>query len=289
MTQALDTAFWQAIVAADCAIPEGHSAQSLTPQLLQMIGSPDPVLRDEIAYLVFARWIVRDQHYGAAELRALIDTLTANLRYFIRDIDTDTVLLRSFSALILSLIAYYDVQAPFLTVEELQSLLDHALTYLAEERDLRGYVDGIAWIHATAHTADLLKFLARNPKTGEAEHLRILNAIADKLLGPWRYVYVHDEDERLVMVVHDLLKRETLHHVVIIGWLERLREWKGAIPLGGPFDPAIHAPYMNTKNFVRSLYLMLQLWASLDERYADLERETLKVTRAFSAAVVYQT
>lgn len=254
-----------------------------------MIGSPDPALRDEIAYIVFARWIVRDQHYAPDELRQLIGTLTVNLRYFIGDTDTDTVLLRSFSALILSLIAYYDVQTPFLTSDEIHHLLDHALTYLAEEQDLRGHVDGIGWVHATAHTADLLKFLARNPKTDESDHLRIINAIADKLLSVTHAVYVHDEDERLVMVAHEVLKRETLHSVVIYGWLERFREWKGAIPLGGAFDPALHAPYMNSKNFIRSLYLMMEMWAALDERYQDLERETLKVARAFSAAVVYQT
>ena len=39
-----------------------------------------------------------------------------------------------------------------------------ALAYLAAELDLRGIEPRVGWIHATAHTADLLKFLARNPR-----------------------------------------------------------------------------------------------------------------------------
>jgi hypothetical protein len=283
----VDKAFWQSIVQNDCAVPEGYTVQQLTPQLLELLGSPDPELRDDVAYLVFARWIVRDERYTPDEIRNLIKTLTTNLKYNIIEQGGDSTLLRSFSALTLSLIAYYDVQKPFLTTEEVDGLLQAGLEYLAAERDLRGYVPGIGWIHATAHTADLLKFLARNPKTEGGAHLQILSAIADKLMQPIAYVYIHDEDERLTLVVSDVLKRGTLNHQAIIGWMERFREWKAQSRSDGIFDPTVHAPYTNIKTFMRSVYFVVQWLAQQDEQYRDLEQEALKLIRYYGIGTIY--
>ena len=41
------------------------------------------------------------------------------------------------------------------------------MAYLLDETDRRGYVPGLGWINATAHAADLLKFLVRNPFTDD--------------------------------------------------------------------------------------------------------------------------
>jgi hypothetical protein len=95
-----DTSFWKALVNADCAVPTGYTVAELTPHLLRLLGSPDPFLRDDVAYLVFARWIVRDQHYKVDSLRDLIKQLTMNLHVGLGEQGTESVLLRSFSALV---------------------------------------------------------------------------------------------------------------------------------------------------------------------------------------------
>ena len=41
---------------------------------------------------------------------------------------------------------------------------------------MRGLEPGIGWIHATAHTADLLKFLARDGRFTVADQRRLLEA-----------------------------------------------------------------------------------------------------------------
>ena len=92
---------------------------------------------------------------------ALVTTLATSLRAGIGEAGTDTVLLRSFSALDLSILAALELQDPALDDSGYRGLLDDALAYLAAERDLRGIDPRVGWIHATAHTADLLKFLAR--------------------------------------------------------------------------------------------------------------------------------
>jgi hypothetical protein len=283
----MDKTFWQSIVQNDFRVPEGYTIQALTPQLLEMLASPDAELRDEVAYLTFARWIVRDEQYTPDALRNLIRTLTMNLKTEIIDQGENSSLLRSFSVLVLSLIAYYDIQKPFLSEEELRDLLEAGLDYLASERDLRGYVPGLGWVHATAHTADLLKFIARNPKSEAGAHLQILSGIADRLMQPVAHVYIHDEDERLTMAVVDALKRKTLTHMSVVGWLERFREWKAKSRNDGDFDPTIHAPYTNIKNFIRSLYFSLQWMAQQDEEYRELEQEALKVVRYYGMGTIY--
>lgn len=283
----MDKAFWQAIAANDCALPEGYTVQQLTPQLLEMLSSPDPELRDDIAYLVFARWILRDEHYSPDQLRDLSRTLATNLKSGIIEQGENSTLVRSFSALTLSIIAYYDLQNPFMTQDEIRALLTAGLDYLTAEHDLRGYVPGLGWVHATAHTADLLKFLARNPRTEIGEHLQILSGIADKLTQPTAYVYVHDEDERLTLAVIDIFKRGEVSHSAITGWLERFREWKAQMRNDEGFDPTIHAPYTNIRNFLRSVYLAVQWMAQQDEQHRDLEHDLLKIVRYYSVGTIY--
>jgi hypothetical protein len=258
----MDKSFWQNIVNADFAVPDGQTVASLTPELLDFLGSTDIEVRDPFGYTVLAHWIVRDGHYSPDDLRAMRDQLIANLDQGIGENGTDSVFLRSFSVLILSLIVYRDNLHPFLTESEIADLLDHTLRYFAAEQDLRGFLVETGWAHTVAHTADTLKFLARNLKTTREQHKRILNAIADKLLLPVTYVYIHSEDERLVSAVIDVLKRQMLSIDEWQAWLDRFTAWKNSWQ-PGDFVPTIHAPWWNAKNFLRSLYFRLDSVANL--------------------------
>lgn len=286
MSEIYDHAFWQTLIQRGYAVPDDKSAADLTPHLLELLGSPDPTLRDGVAYEVLANWIIEKQLYTPDELRDLLLPLKANLLDGIGEVGRASVLKRSFSVLVLSLIAYYDVHHPFLRTGELRDLLDAALEYLDAEKDVPGYVPDLGWLHAVAHTADLLKFLARNPLLDGGDHLKILTGIAAKLAQPQTHVYIHDEDERLTMAVLDVLKRGTLSPMVLNGWLEGFREWKRTMP-SGAFDPLSHAPYLNQKNFLRSLYLTLQLLADKDETFKPVETEALRVVRFYGIGTIY--
>lgn len=276
----MDKVFWQAVVTADFAVPAGHTVAELTPELLDFLGSTDIEVRDPFGYTVLAHWIIRDECYSPAELRSMRDKLLANLDVGLGENGTDTVFLRSFSILILSLIVYYDNQKPFLSETEITDLLDHALRYFAAEQDLRGFVPIKGWAHSAAHTADVLKFLARNTKTTAADHERILNALADKLLLPVVYWYVHSEDERLVSAVIDVLKRETLPTEKWQAWLDRFVEWKNSWQ-AGDFVPTIHAPWLNTKNFLRSLYFRLDWVDDLPAPATELRPKINEVLKLY--------
>src|SRR5262245_51043081 len=115
--------FWQAIVANKFELPDGTTAAQLAPELLANLGSPDPELRDDLSETILTSWIFRKKLLGPADLRPVIATLRGNLGKGIGESGADGVLLRSFSALTLSVIAARDNEEPFLSADEHAGLL----------------------------------------------------------------------------------------------------------------------------------------------------------------------
>src|SRR4051812_49011386 len=97
-----DAAFWRAIARNRYTPPAGGDVRALAAELIDLLASPDPELRDEIAYSTLASWIYQQKLLDAAALRSIADRLLANLTAHVGERDNDTVLRRSFSALTLS-------------------------------------------------------------------------------------------------------------------------------------------------------------------------------------------
>ena len=188
-------------------MPAGEAPLPLLLELSDSLGSTDPEIRDGFGYEIPVAWIYKKKLLGPDDLRVLLRKWTANLRTGIGETTGDSVLLRSFSALDLSILAAYDLEAPFLSPAEFESLLESALAYLRDERDVRGYTPPVGWRHSCAHTADLLKFLARSPHLKVADQERILEAVRAKLTRTGDPVYVWGEDERLARTVVSLVRR----------------------------------------------------------------------------------
>lgn len=276
----MDKAFWQAIVDADFAVPEGHTAAGLTPDLLIFLGSTDIEVRDPFGYMILAHWMLRDRHYSGDELRGMAAQLVVCLSAGLGEQDTDSVFLRSFSILILSLIIHRDNQQPFFNEIEVKNLHRWAIEYFAAEQDLRGYVPGKGWAHAVAHTADMFKLLARSRHLDAVDLESILTAIADKMLLPVTHLYVHSEDERLVSAIIEIVKRERLDWDTWKPWLERFVAWKKSWE-EGDFVPTIHAPWLNSKNLLRSLYFRLDLMRNLPAPARKIKSRTRKVLKLY--------
>src|SRR5215472_6301077 len=131
--------FWRAIAKNHYAIPAGQQAFPLAQELSGYLGSPDPELRDDLAYSMLAVWIIRQKKFSPEELTTLLVEWLANLQAGIGETGTDSIFKRSFSALCLSSLAERELKDPFLGEGHYRALLDAALTYLAGERDLRGF------------------------------------------------------------------------------------------------------------------------------------------------------
>jgi hypothetical protein len=250
--------FWEAVVRNSYAVPAGLDPAALLDELQPCLASPDPKLRDDLAYSVTAAWIYRDKRLADAELRRLLTAWVANLQAGVGETGTDTVLRRSFSALCLSVVAARDDARPFLEAAEFRALLGAALAYLAAEKDLRGFDAEKGWIHATAHTADLLKFLGRSPRLEPADQGRILDAVAARIDTAGR-VFTHGENERLARAVASLARRRDLD-------ADAFQRWLGAFAAAGKqlwaapaIDPRRLDAHTNGKDLLRSLYVELSL------------------------------
>jgi hypothetical protein len=247
------------IVQHGLAVPAGESPLALIKEMNALLASPDPMLRDEVGYSVPARWIVREKRLSPDEVRQVLAMWTANLKDGIGETGTDRVLLRSFSALNLSLIAALENEAPFLEPAEFERFFESAIAYFEAERDVRGYDPRVGWMHSPAHTADLLKFLARSPKLPKPAQARLLEAIARKISAVGG-VFVWGEDERIAAVVRSLARRSDLDEAALDSWLTRFVEGHKALWAKAPsIDPAAFSQVQNAKQVLRSLHAVLAM------------------------------
>jgi hypothetical protein len=251
-------AFWLAL-AQDCAIPAGESAAQLVNEAVSLLGSRDSQWRDDVGYGVVAACVYKARRLSPAERRTLIHTLTANLRQGIGEAGTDSVLARSFSALDLSILAALELVDPVLDDNGYRQLLDDALAYLLAERDLRGLEPGIGWIHATAHTADLLKFLARDERLTVVDQRRLLDAAWARMTAPGTAVWTHAEDERLAAALLSIVRRKDFDPTNLDPWLARFVQLEQQVWTSTPPDAAQLDASQNARRLLQSFFVLLSM------------------------------
>jgi hypothetical protein len=253
---------WVALAKGGFVLPAGQRAVDVLLDMNALLSSPDPVLRDEVAYSAAERWILRDKALTPPELRRIRDQWLQNLDRGLGETGTDTVFGRSFSVLCLSLVAATDLQAPFLEPAEVQAFFDRMLAYFAREKDLRGFDAERGWMHTVAHTADALKFLSRNPKLGVGSDVRLLESVKQKLessdaVFPW------GENDRVALALHAAVRRPDADAAALEAWTSH---WVGAhraLWSGGPrVDPRTFAQVENAKQVLRSLHAALSMDAT---------------------------
>jgi len=252
-----DRAFWRQIVENGYKVPAGESADALVMEVTDGLGSSDPERRDDFGYSIPAAWIYRQRVVSEPVRRALLKKLGTNLTAGLGETGSDTIFLRSFSALDLSILAALDAVQPFLDDAEFAGLLSAALAYLAGEKDLRAFDPKRGWMHATAHTADLLKFLGRNARLTPADQARVLDAVAAKLRDAGQ-VFGHGENERLAAAVQSLVLRADFDAAAFERFLADLARPGEHLWDKGPLvDEPRYAATQNAKDLLRSLYVAL--------------------------------
>lgn len=247
-----DKAYWQGVIKNEFKAPADVPLLILLSELNTMLGSPDPELRDDIAYSVLANWIYRQRIVPVEERQRLLRSWQDNLKTGIGQQGHDTVVLRSFSALALGSLAILDNEAPYLDREAFSALLASSLAYLKDEQDVRGFDARLGWLHSVAHTADLVKFLARSRHLQPQEQASILKAIADKL-AVVSTPLVHGEDERLARAVLSIVGRADFDEAGFGAWLKTMT------PTRQTTAPTLAtlATGQNRKNVLVSLFAVL--------------------------------
>lgn len=270
-----DRAYWKAIAQNKYAVPEGESADALAKELSGLLGSPDPELRDDLAYSILARWIYRPNILATATLLSLTDEWRANLKNGLGENGTDSVLKRSFSALMLSSMARREAKAPFMGAERYHQLVAEAAAYMQAERDLRGYDAKLHWIHATAHTADLLGALAQSPMLTREESATILSAIAARMTTASE-VYTQGEQDRMADAVVAVIRRADFDAAAFGPWLARIEEEDRNVWTATTVEGL--ARYQNHNYMLRSLVVRLSLEPE-SQRLSDFRQKVLDMLR----------
>ena len=253
----MPSGFWQQVLASDMAVPDERPLNELTAELVTMLGSTNPVDRDEIAYRVLATWLSEGVYDDL--LVSVGDSIAQGLVVGLGKSIDDTVFRRSFSALVLAECIARDNVARILPIDVVLNWAERAISWYTREQDLRGWVPGKGWAHAVAHGADLVGVLASSRHL-QALHLGVLlDVIAERVVAATPSVLVDGEDDRLAMAALTVVHRNQVG-------ADQLDEWVATMgqaltrPRGHLTDHTWPTPAAkNTSTFLRALHVHLAI------------------------------
>jgi hypothetical protein len=261
----MSAAYWNQVRSAEMAVPTDRPLPDLTAELTTMLGSVDPVERDEIAYPILATWVSEGVYDDL--LAGLGDGMAAGLTRGLGESGTDTVFRRSFSALVLAECLARDNAESLLPPGKIMEWGDRISGWLVREKDVRGFVPGRGWAHAVAHGADALGVLADSPHLGLNELTVLLDVIADRVTEERATPFTSGEPDRLARATMTVLRRRLVPLRIIEPWLARISAAATARV------PADRDPYLLTANpeaFLRALHLQVALAPEPIDVRADL-------------------
>ncbi len=268
----------QAIVDNGYEVPAGADLAALTRELTELLASATSGLRER-SLDILSNWGEAGR-FSDRDLRDLGEQMSVNLTTGVGESGTDTVFVRSFSALILEMVVLADLlreagvvgMPPLLSKDDVLRWFERALAAFAGEKDFRGCTEANGWAHALAHMSDLLGALARSSHLERAHLERILTAVADKLIAPTDTVLLFEEDHRMIRgaVMHALLRNE-LEPDFLKAWVARLARRPDGTSWGTVFgedscDAAGNRARVNVRSFLRALYFVL-LWGVTNASY----------------------
>ncbi len=249
--------YWQRVLQSGRAVPSDRPLDELTAELVEMLGHPNPRLREDVAYPILTAWL--DEGVYDDLLSGLGNGLVPGLQYGLGHDGDSSVIRRSYSALMLAEILGRDNDRQLLGASSVLEWGDRATSWYVREQDHRGWIPEQGWAHAIAHGADLLAALARSRHFGRLELTVLLDVIADRVLTPTSYIWRHGEDDRLAFAVMALLHRNSLDTSLVEPWLKRLGEGIKPPRTRGPLSEWPSAEAANTSRMLRALHLQLAL------------------------------
>lgn len=206
----------EALKKDDFRIEDTGARASLAIGLIDCLDSPDPVLRDGLAYEALQRWL-RAKDLSPELRRELRTRLFAKL-----DAPDPLGVARPFAALVLSEIARSDRIEPWMRDDERIDMIGRAARYLGAVDDYRGYDPEVGWRHGVAHGADWAMQLALNPALTRAQLDPLLDAVAAQAVPAAGHAYVFGEPERLARPLLFIAKRGLHSEAEWTAWLAAL-------------------------------------------------------------------
>ena len=181
-------------------VADDQRRNALALSLAGCLSSPDPELRDAVAFEALSH-MMRQRQLRNDTMTRLKRELEPRLRQY-----DASGFIRPFAALTLSEVARADRLNPFLSPDARNQLLLSAISYFAGIRDYRGFDDREGWRHGIAHGSDLLMQLSLNPRFGR-QSLDRIRAALETQIAPRGHFYIYGESDRIASVVIALAER----------------------------------------------------------------------------------
>ncbi|MCP4180511.1 MAG: DUF2785 domain-containing protein [bacterium] len=237
----------------DYQVSNGVNKEEVIFEMLDHIGYPEYELREKLIYHTFYNWIVKKPELSKSVLKDVlkIGLDDSHLFYKIGQKNNNSVHTRTSSVLLVPLILIIHREQNLLNKEEILNVFHKVTHYFLEEADLRGYIEDDGWAHSVAHTADALDDLALCSEIGYNELKYMLEIIQIKICVG-NYVYIDEEDERIVTAIISILGRNLIPLEEICLWIRSFGEMTNPHSFRYKDDMRI-----NIKNFLRSLYFRL--------------------------------
>jgi Protein of unknown function (DUF2785) len=201
--------------AANWVIADNAARDRFVIDITQCLGSPDPVLRDEIAYEALYHYLRGKLVSDTAKVR-----LAGILQSRMAEPDPEGFS-QPFAALALAEVARADRIAAFLTPGQRKTLLDSATAYMRSITDYRGFDPKRGYRHGVAHGADLMLQLVLNPAMGKEELIAIRDALATQI-APRGQSYITGESERLARPLLFMAQRDLISEAEWTAWFARV-------------------------------------------------------------------
>ncbi|MBI9051905.1 MAG: DUF2785 domain-containing protein [Anaerolineaceae bacterium] len=232
------------------------------PALMENLGNIDSDTREGSLDMLWE--IIESGDLSDKQLISMGNQLAKNLVVSVGEQGNDSVLLRSFSVLLLGVIIGHDETRKekqgevFLSLETFLIWFEKCKNYVLAEKDFRGFVPGKGWAHATSHGADVLRNFAFHHLSTPEDHVEILDILSEKLLENTEAIYINNDDNRLARVVVTILLRNQLKLADYEKWLdELLAKFDGQSWVNFADDRQKLIPWFNTITFLRALYFVL--------------------------------
>jgi hypothetical protein len=251
-----------------------QNLEELIKSMVDNIGTIDSELRDNLIYLSFIK-LINKAYLNDMQVQNILETCLDNnhLFYGIGELNNDSVFTRSFSSLVITIILSKDKDVRFLSEKSVLRAIESSMSYLEQERDTRGYVEGKGWAHSIAHGADLLVSAIRHPNFSTGQFTRCLDTIHNCLFKD--ATYIDDEDERLIFAIESLIDKK-MGEKMLEQWILKIFNDLETIHRNEGFSLNYFRKKMNTMNFLKTLYFRLG-FKNIGSNARDLIVHNLKV------------
>ncbi|MFD1336713.1 DUF2785 domain-containing protein [Oceanobacillus iheyensis] len=251
-----------------------NDLEDVVNHMLRYIGSTDSELRDNLIYPYFYK-LLREDCLSKEHWYRIIEVCIGEdyLLYKIDEGQTDGVFKRSFTVLVIGLFLERDKDKRYLDEIFSVKVMKAVISYIEQEKDTRGFVEGKGWAHSVAHAADVLCIMAEHHYFDEKAISKILSAIQKSILV--ENPYIDDEEVRLSLILPKLLKKESGENI-ILNWLGGINGELEMLIAENKQSIRSYRLKWNVNNFYKATYFLMNqknLSINIQERLLDYMHE----------------